>query len=455
VIGDTTLNITINFSKTERTNFSQTMQNEYLNACTQFYGDKPVNVNLVGYDPVNVPGLHAVSPADDAEFQYINHIRTQVAMSQHREHVDYIGDLARPQIPYSDDPTRFAINGLVVDKIWAQISRNRLERFYNQNSLQRLVNQVCLHDYRCFQLEWGIQNIDVSTDIALLAMYDIVLIGDDSGSMGRTDRGETMDRWSLLKLMVQTISFWATLMDDDGIDVRMFNTNIGGDGDNIRSPQEVNRLFDICRPGGLTPMGESIDRTVKEKKILRNMKNSELPKPVLFLIVTDGVPSNKTAVVEAIKTCRSNAKRSIYGKRAIAFGFCQIGKDTDAQKWLGKIDCDKYIGNSVDCTSEYYAEQQEFEEAGNQLTPGTYIAKVLLGPINSLYDQADEASAASSDSYSPFVSPDYYQMPSFAQPPAPPMVTTNQQYAVSRRPQESLDPQAQWSHNAGGIQYHI
>lgn len=425
------------------------MQTEYQNACNQFYGATPVDVHQVGYDPANVPGLQAVSPANDAEFQYINHIRSQVAMSQKRDHIDHIGDLARPAIPHSDDPTRYAINGLVVDKIWAQISRNGLQNFYNQESLQHLINQVCLHDYRCFQLEWGIQNIDVATDLAILAMYDIILIGDDSGSMGFDHRGEQMNRWEQLKVMVQTISFWATLMDDDGIDVRMFNTNIGADGDNISSPHSVDQLFNICRPGGLTPMGESIDRTVKEKKILRKLKHNSLRKPVLFLIITDGVPSNKETVIEAIKTCRSKAKRSIYGKRALAFGFCQIGKDRDAQKWLGKIDSHKVIGNSVDCTSEYYDELQEFEEAGNQLTPGTYVAKVLLGPVNALYDAADEETAGG-DSYSPFSAPDYYQMPTFAQPSAPPMVTSDQQYAVSGHSHSH----SQWSENNGGAHYH-
>lgn len=416
-------------------NFGQIMQNEYQNACNQFYGETPIDVHQVGYDPSHVLGLHSVNPANDAEFQYINHIRSQVATSMHRGHIDYIGDLVRPVIPYSEDPTRYAMNGLVVDKIWAQISRNGLQNFYTQESLQTLIDQVCLHDYRCFQLEWGIQNLDVATDLAILAMYDIILIGDDSGSMNHTDYGEQMNRWGLLKVMVQTISFWATLMDDDGIDVRMFNTNIGKDGDNISSPQSVDQLFNLCRPGGLTPMGQSITRTIEEKRILRHLKHGKLRKPVLFLIITDGVPSNREAVIDAIKNCRSKAKRSIYGKRALAFGFCQIGKDKEAQKWLEKIDSHKVIGNSVDCTSEYADEASEFRQAGNELTPGTYVAKVLLGPVNALYDQADEKSAKSSDYYSPFVAPSYYERPTFVSTEAfsqiMPAVTSDQQYAVS------------------------
>ena len=411
--------------------FNHTMQTEYQKACEQFYGTNPVNANQVGYDPVNVPGLHAVNPADENEFRYIEYIRNQVATNLRRGHELAIKHLSRPVVPTSQDPTRQAVNMLVVDKIWGQISRNSLYNFYTQDSLQELVNRVCMHDYRCFQREWGIQNIDVATDLALIAMYDVILIGDDSGSMSTTDRGEQTSRWERLKLLVQTISFWTTLMDDDGIDVRMFNTDIGNDGNNIGSPQSVDQLFKLCRPGGITPMGESIMRTIKEKKIFEKVDKKKLKKPVLFLIITDGTPTNKRAVTDAITQCRAKVKDSRYKRRAIAFGFCQVGKDKSAQEWLNEIDEDSKIGNSIDCTSEYAEEYKEFQEKGNQLTPGTYVAKMLLGPINSLYDKADEETAEGSDFYSPFVAPPYYVMPQFVQPSAPPMVQSDQQYMVT------------------------
>lgn len=377
------------------------------------------------YDQTFLPNLRTVNPAEESELKYIEDIRKNIKATINKKYKKVIGSLEKPDTPFSADNTRYSINSMIVDKIWAQIARNKLDGFYTQKSLQSLVERACMHDYRLFQLDFGIQNIDIATDISLLSMYDIILIGDDSGSMSTTDKGSDCSRWDLLKILVKTISFWGTLMDDDGIDVRMFNFNIGSDGNNIRTKEDVEHLFSLCKPSGVTPMGASIKKTMLEKKIAKKIKKDKLKKPVLFLIITDGVPSSKEEVVEAITSARKLCKDSKYGRRAIAFGFCQIGKDKEASKWLNKLDSDSSIGNSVDCTSDYSVEEKEFRKSGNKLTPGSYIAKLLIGPINSVYDKADEGANMEqiekteeyySQNYSPFYAPSYYTLPNYFDP---------------------------------------
>ena len=109
--------------------------------------------------------------------------------------------------------------------------------------------------------------------------------------------------------------------------------------------------------------------------------------------------------------CRDKARKSKYGKYAFGFGFCQVGKDREAKNWLGQLDSDKKFGKMIDCTSEYKDEKEEFERVGNKLSPSTYVAKMLLGPINKLYDQADEKTGKG---YSPFKTPEYYEMPVYS-----------------------------------------
>lgn len=357
---------------------------------------------------------HYVTPPNEAELRYVEEIRRSVLSSIKSKYSEHIGDLFKPVAPITADAGRNAVNNLVCDKIWAQIGRNRLDGFYTQGTLQAAIDKACSYDYRLFQLDWGIQNIDIASDLSILSLYDIILIGDDSGSMAAIDKGESVSRWDQLKLLIKTIGFWATLMDDDGCDVRLFNCNIGSDGNNIRTAAEVDHLFTLAKPSGITPMGASIKRTIEEKKIYRKIAKNKLTKPVLILIITDGVPTNKKEVIDAITTARSTAKESIYGRRAIAFGFCQIGCDKDARRWLNEIDSDPKIGNSIDCTSDYYSEEKQFRKSGNTLTPGSYVAKMLIGPVNALYDKADEGEELDRHSaYSPFSAPNYYVAPSY------------------------------------------
>lgn len=58
--------------------------------------------------------------------------------------------------------------------------------------------------------------VELAVDLASLALYDIVIYGDDSGSMESGD-GERIED---LKLIVAKVAEVATLFDDDGIEVR-------------------------------------------------------------------------------------------------------------------------------------------------------------------------------------------------------------------------------------------
>lgn len=68
---------------------------------------------------------------------------------------------------------------------------------------------------------------ELATDLASLALYDIVLFADDSGSMIFEEGGERVQD---LKLIVSKVAEVATLFDDDGILVRFMNSNEQGNG---------------------------------------------------------------------------------------------------------------------------------------------------------------------------------------------------------------------------------
>lgn len=128
-----------------------------------------------------------------------------------------------------------------------------------------------------------------------------------------------------------------------------------------------------------------------ERMISKNLTECTLKKPVLLIIITDGIPDFKSDVINTIKECREKCISSIYGENAMAFSFVQIGTDKYATKYLDKLDNHPIIGKMIDCTSCFEIEHKQCLSRYNvELTPGSYLIKLLLGPIDPNYDEMDE-----------------------------------------------------------------
>jgi hypothetical protein len=194
---------------------------------------------------------------------------------------------------------------------------------------------------------------------------------------------------ALMKEVVKTISFWATLLDGDGICVRFFNSNVQGNG--ISNQGDVEALFRTVRASGGTPMGESMLGKIIDPIVRPFLADGSLQRPVLIITVTDGVPDNRAAVVDAIKAIRTMAVRSRFGEHAVAFSFAQVGCDSGATRWLGEIDTNPEVGHLIDCTSEFSMEKRECEaKYGCEFTEAAWLVKLMIGAVDPTYDTADE-----------------------------------------------------------------
>ena len=69
--------------------------------------------------------------------------------------------------------------------------------------------------------------MELAYSMASLALYDVIIYADDSGSMGFEEGGERIND---LKLMVGRVADVATMFDDDGILVRFMNGTLEGNG---------------------------------------------------------------------------------------------------------------------------------------------------------------------------------------------------------------------------------
>lgn len=315
------------------------------------------------------------------------------------------------------------------------MQEKRLQAFYPPNSpaldqiAQRAATQI---DRLCQQ--WRIPK-EIGNDIVRLALYDVVIYIDDSGSMQFEEKGE---RIKDLQLILQRVAFAATLFDDDGIDVRFMNSDPPAQQTTgLRTEQQVDQLLNGHRFSGLTPMGTNLRKKVIDDIFLRGLRSGQMRKPLLVIAVTDGQPAGEptTAVFDTVRDAVAEAGRSHYGPGAIAFQFAQVGNDQAARDFLGKLDSDPTVGPMVDCTSNYETESEEMARANPpvDLTPDLWVVKLLLGAIDPSYDTQDEKTGGSSGMGGPSGG---YGGPQggYGGPPGQPQQQYGQQYGQQQPP---------------------
>ena len=236
------------------------------------------------------------------------------------------------------------------------IQEKGLQAFYPSNS--PMLDQVASRapqqiDRLCSA--WRI-NREIAQDVVKLALYDIILYVDDSGSMAFEEGGE---RIKDLRLVLERVAFAASLFDDDGIEVRFMNSL--SQGNNIRNEQQAAQLIaEPFRFQSLTPMGTELDNKILQPLVLAKARSGTLRKPVLIITITDGQPAGEkppnssTKIFEVIKQASMALSQTRYGKGAVAYQFAQVGNDLKAREFLGRLDEDPIVGELVDCTSSTY-----------------------------------------------------------------------------------------------------
>ena len=198
---------------------------------------------------------------------------------------------------------------------------------------------------------------EVGQDIVKLALYDIIIYVDNSGSMRFEDNGERIQD---LKLILNRVAFAATLFDTDGISIRFMNWKPYNMSrlDNITTEKQIE---DLLRPGpegvqfsGLTPLGTELRNQVLEPLVLGPIRSGQIKKPVLIITVTDGQPAGESrdTLKNAILSVQSELQRfPQLGRQPVSFQFAQVGNDQMAREFLGELDSDPRVGSLIDCTS--------------------------------------------------------------------------------------------------------
>ncbi|KAK9802942.1 hypothetical protein WJX72_002270 [[Myrmecia] bisecta] len=298
----------------------------------------------------------------------------------------YPGQPGQQPPPFGQPPQAGpAQQAALMNKLQSVVSINRLEYFYPPQRLQDVVAKLQRVDFRALGQQWRMP-AEMAYDLAALALYDIVIFADDSGSMVFEENGERIQD---LKMILGKVAEVATLFDDDGILIRFMNSNVQGNG--IRDATSANTLVGQVNFNGLTPLGLKLNEKVVQPFLAAGVQQRNLQKPILVIVITDGEPSGEPngTVAQTIKMAKALVANSPYGPGAVALEFAQVGKDQKAQAFLGSLDNDPEIGKMVDATSYYELEADEYARKGVTLTPELWLVKLMVGAVDPSYDSQD------------------------------------------------------------------
>ncbi|KAL2020791.1 hypothetical protein VTK56DRAFT_7989 [Thermocarpiscus australiensis] len=183
---------------------------------------------------------------------------------------------------------------------------------------------------------------------AFLSSFDTIFLIDDSGSMAGGS-------WREVKEALRAIAPICTAHDDNGIDVYFLNARSGGRGGsaadpsgvggyrNIKSAEQVERLFARVRPAGGTPTGTRINHILKPylrhyaEQVARTGNPDDCGvRPVNMIVITDGVPTDDPeSVIVSIARKLDSLEAPPH---QVGIQFFQVGRERGAAEALKELD---------------------------------------------------------------------------------------------------------------------
>lgn len=167
-----------------------------------------------------------------------------------------------------------------------------------------------------------------------LSEYDFVIAIDTSGSMGEPVKaGSSTSRWEAAQESFLTMVRDVQKIDQDGLGLVLFGSKVESfDGVTAEKAREI---FASHNPRGSTPLAEALDAAFALA--------GKSDKKDIIIVLTDGVPDNKTAAAQRIiKQANSQANDD-----DCTVLFIQVGDDAAASKYLQSLD-DDFAGAKFD-----------------------------------------------------------------------------------------------------------
>ncbi|KAI5790144.1 hypothetical protein EDC01DRAFT_630847 [Geopyxis carbonaria] len=312
-----------------------------------------------------------------AQYQYAQNGQIGTSTQQYPHGTQYHAELPGSNVNYKPKPS--ADPATLFNILKETVVENSLENIYSDDKLHELARGIATKDpVTEICQRWKIP-LEIGLDLTKLALYDIVLLLDDSGSVKFNRLIPD------LKFILSAVAFASGLFDQDGFSIRFLNSDLKFD--NVKSEEQTCGLEGVSF-SGVTPFAGALKNKILDPFVY----GKNLRKPLLVIMITDGEPTDNDE--KHFERHIEDVKKHFGGRGMVAFQIAQIGNDLDAQAFLASLDTDPVIGSLIDCTSNFELEAAEFKKdpnsGENSLTIELWYTKLLLGSIDLTYDNRDE-----------------------------------------------------------------
>jgi uncharacterized protein YegL len=164
----------------------------------------------------------------------------------------------------------------------------------------------------------------------MLENRDFTLILDKSGSMSTKDK-PGKSRWVEMQETTIAIANKCETFDPDGLTIYTFGSRFKR-RDNCLS-NTINNIFKEEEPSGSTNLASVLQDAVNNF-FTRKKANSLKENGEIIIVITDGEPDDKKAVVDVI----INASKQLDLDTELGILFVQIGTDSSARAYLKLLD---------------------------------------------------------------------------------------------------------------------
>lgn len=165
----------------------------------------------------------------------------------------------------------------------------------------------------------------------MLQNRDYTLIIDKSGSMATPDQKNGRTRWVAAQESTLALASKCEQFDPDGITIYLFSGKFKR-FENVTS-SKVTQIFQENDPSGTTDLA-AVLKHATDDYFARKSANQTKPNGETILVVTDGEPDDRKAVMKVI----IEASRRMDRDEELAISFIQVGNDAQATRFLKVLD---------------------------------------------------------------------------------------------------------------------
>ena len=167
--------------------------------------------------------------------------------------------------------------------------------------------------------------------MSIISDRDYTLILDKSGSMSKIDSGMKISRWDNAQESTLALARKCEELDPDGLTVYTFSNRFRR-YDNVTSDQ-VETIFLENDPVGRTNLALVLEDALNQY-FQRKAQGKTKPNGETILVITDGEPDDRRAVIQVIIDATQRMDRD----EELAISFIQVGNDASATDFLKALD---------------------------------------------------------------------------------------------------------------------